>query len=78
MFTSQVISSSLIKSQQFYGSYRVVTRVKFVSNTDIMIYKERFIRNLVKFLGFYCSNSDVTRSLYVVKLRLVSKMDCSL
>ena len=32
-----------------------------------MFYKKRFIRNLVIFGEFHCSNSDVTRFLYVVK-----------
>ena len=36
-----------------------------------MIYKERFIKNTSQIMGILCSNSDVMRSLYVVKLRLV-------
>ena len=39
----------------------------FTPTTRSMIYKKRFIRNLVIFGEFHCSNSDVTRFLYVVK-----------
>ena len=37
---------------------------KLKKHTRIMIYKKRFIRNLVEFWEFCCSNSDVTRFLY--------------
>ena len=47
------------------------------TSTRIMIYKKRFIRNLVQFWRIYCSNSDVTRFLYVLKSRLVSKWTVS-
>ena len=43
-----------------------------VCTTPIMKHKKRFIRNTRQIWIFLCSNCDVTRFLYVVKLRLVS------